>query len=75
MAAYEKLSRHLVALKEGERVFENAFQSVARMILGEGFDKVVVNGRTTYDFKLFRSGRKHTIGMFDEINSFVSYVK
>ena len=75
MAAYEKLNRHLVALKEGERVFENAFQSVARMILGQGFDKVVVNGRTTYDFKLFRSGRKHTIGMYDEINSFVSYVK
>ncbi|GAC1466926.1 MAG: serine/threonine protein kinase [Desulfuromonadaceae bacterium] len=75
MAAYEKLSQHLIALKEGERVFENAFQSVARMILGAGFEKVVVNGRTTYDFKLFRTGRKHTIGMYDEINSFVSYVK
>jgi serine protein kinase len=48
---------------------------VARMILAAGFEKVVVNGRTTYDFKIFRSGRKHTIGMFDEINSFVSYVK
>lgn len=75
MAAYEKLIQHIVAIKEGERVFENAFQSVARMILGAGFEKVTVNGRTTYDFKVFRSGRKHTIGMFDEINSFVSYVK
>ena len=75
MAAYEKLSQHLIALKEGDRVFENAFQSVARMILGAGFEKVVVNGRTTYDFRLFRTGRKHTIGMYDEINSFVSYVK
>src|SRR6185369_16844073 len=75
MASYEKLSRHINALKDGERVFENAFQSVARMILGEGFDKVVVNGRTTYDFRLFRTGKKHTIGMYDEINSFVSYVK
>lgn len=75
MAAHEKLIQHIVAVKEGERVFENAFQSVARMILGAGFEKVVVNGRTTYDFKVFRSGRKHTIGMFDEINSFVSYVK
>lgn len=75
MASYEKLGQHLVALKEGERVFENAFQSVARMILGAGFEKVVVNGRTTYDFNLFRTGRKHTIGMYDEINSFVSYVK
>ena len=75
MAAHEKLVQHLVAVKEDKRVFENAFQSVARMILGAGFEKVVVNGRTTYDFKIFRSGRKHTIGMFDEINSFVSYVK
>jgi serine protein kinase len=75
MAASERLTQHLIALKEGERAFENAFQSVARMILGAGFEKVVVNGRTTYDFNLFRTGRKHTIGMFDEINSFVSYVK
>ncbi|HEY3309333.1 MAG TPA: serine protein kinase PrkA [Desulfuromonadaceae bacterium] len=75
MAAHEKLVQHLVAVKEDKRVFENAFQAVARMILGAGFEKVVVNGRTTYDFKIFRSGRKHTIGMFDEINSFVSYVK
>ncbi len=75
MASNEKLIQHLIAVKEGERVFENAFQAVARMILGAGFEKVVVNGRTTYDFKVFRTGRKHTIGMYDEINSFVSYVK
>jgi serine protein kinase len=35
----------------------------------------VVNGKTTYDFSLFREGPKHMIGMYDEINSFVSYVK
>ena len=75
MASHENLIQHLAAVKEQQRPFENAFQSVARMILGGGFEKVVVNGRTTYDFKIFRSGRKHTIGMFDEINSFVSYVK
>jgi len=75
MAAQESLFQHVAAVKEGARVFENAFQSVARMILGAGFEKVVVNGRTTYDFNIFRSGRKHTIGMYDEINSFVSYVK
>ena len=38
-------------------------------------EKVKVNGRTTYDFKVFRQGPKHIIGMYDEINSFVSYVK
>jgi serine protein kinase len=38
-------------------------------------EKINVNGKTTYDFKVFREGEKHIIGMFDEINSFVSYVK
>ena len=75
MAVHEKLVQHIEAVKNDKRVFENAFESVARMILGAGFEKVVVNGRTTYDFKLFRGGKKHAIGMFDEINSFVSYVK
>ncbi len=35
----------------------------------------MVNGKTTYDFKIFREGRKHIVGLYDEINSFVSYVK
>jgi serine protein kinase len=35
----------------------------------------VVNGKTTYDFSIFRNRAKHIIGMYDEINSFVSYVK
>ncbi|HZV82627.1 MAG TPA: serine protein kinase PrkA [Geobacteraceae bacterium] len=77
MASAQKSSfmQHLAAVKDGSRAFENAFQSVSRMILEAGFEKVVVNGRTTYDFNIFRSGRKHAIGMFDEINSFVSFVK
>jgi serine protein kinase len=63
------------ALKENKRIFENAFQGVARMILESRIEKVVVNGKTIYDFSIFRTGRKHVIGMYDEINSFVSYVK
>ena len=70
-----ELRSHLEAVKEGKRVFENAFQSVARMILESKIQKVVVNGRTTYDFSIFRNGKKHLIGIYDEINSFVSYVK
>ncbi len=66
---------HMTAVKEGKRCFENAFQGVARMILESDIEKVVVNGKTTYDFSIFRSGKKHIIGMYDEINSFVSYVK
>ena len=71
----DTLRQHLAAVKAGERVFENAFQGIIRMILEPGFEKVVVNGKTTYDFNIFRTGRKHTIGMYDEINSFVSFVK
>lgn len=66
---------HMSALKEKKRVFENAFQGVARMILGSQIERVVVNGKTIYDFSIFRTGKKHVIGMYDEINSFVSYVK
>jgi serine protein kinase len=69
------LDYHLRAVKEGQRRFENAFQGVARMILENDIEKVVVNGKTTYDFSIFRKGKKHMIGMYDEINSFVSYVK
>lgn len=74
-SAQNSLTYHLTALKKKERVFENAFQGVARMILGSQIEKVVVNGKTTYDFSIFRTGKKHVIGMYDEINSFVSYVK
>jgi serine protein kinase len=70
-----RLQDHLVAVKEGKRFFENAFQSVARMILESEIKKVTVNGRTTFDFTIFRTGKKHIIGIYDEINSFVSYVK
>ncbi|MBU0986836.1 MAG: serine protein kinase PrkA [Proteobacteria bacterium] len=69
------LHRHLAHVKNGERIFENAFQGVTRMILESEIGKVVVNGKSTYDFSIFRTGKKHIIGMYDEINSFVSYVK
>ncbi len=69
------LVEHLKAIKNQERGFENAFQGVSRMILEDKIEKVVVNGRTTYDFKIFRSGKRHIVGLYDEINSFVSFVK
>ncbi len=59
----------------GRRCLENAFQGVARMILDSEISKLVVNGKTTYDFGIFHKGKKHIIGMYDEVNSFVSYVK
>lgn len=69
------LLHHLSALKEGKRCFENAFQGVTRMILEGEITKVTVTGKTTYDFSIFRAGKKHIVGMYDELNSFVSYVK
>ena len=66
---------HLAEVKKGKRRFENAFQGVARMILEGGVEKTLVNGKTTYDFPVFRNGKKHAIGMYDEINSLVSFVK
>ena len=69
------LAHHLGAVRDGQRCFENAFQTVARMILESDIEKVVVNGKTTYDFSIFRTGRKPVVGMYDEINSFVNYVK
>jgi serine protein kinase len=71
------LDHHVKLVIDGKRRFENVYQSVSRMILEdpEKIEKVTVNGRTTYDFRMFRQGSKHIIGMFDEINSFVSFVK
>ena len=69
------LHQHMTAVKDGKLRFENAFLGVTRMILESEIEKVVVNGKTTYDFKIFRNGSKHVIGMYEEINSLVSYVK
>jgi serine protein kinase len=70
-----QLHAHCTAVKKGQRRFENAFQGITRMILESSIEKVVVNAKTTYDFSIFRNGAKHIIGMYDELNSFVSYVK
>ena len=76
-AAENSLAFHVQNVLNGKRRFENVFKSVSRMILEDQsmIEKVTVNGRSTYDFKIFRQGKKHIIGMYDEINSFVSYVK
>ncbi|MBW2434856.1 MAG: hypothetical protein JRF36_14710, partial [Deltaproteobacteria bacterium] len=56
------LHQHMSAVKDGKLRFENAFQGVSRMVLESEIEKVVVNGKTTYDFKIFRNGAKHVIG-------------
>lgn len=71
------LDHHVHEVLNAQRTFENVYESVTRMILGgeDAYRKVTVNGRTTYDYHLFRQGKKHLIGLYDEINSFVSFVK
>ncbi len=71
----KSLTDHVNAVKKGSRRFEDAFQGVSRMILDAGIRKVTVKGKTTYQFDLFSRGKKHLVGMYDEINSFVSFVK
>ena len=73
--AQQTFLAHITAFKDSQRRYENAFQAIARMILESEIEKVVVNGKTTYDFGIFRQGSKPVVGMYDEINSFVSYVK
>lgn len=72
-----KIEQYIQEAKAGKRKFENAFQGVARMMLEDpnSIAKVSVDGNTTFDFKVFRQGKKHIIGMYNELNSFVSYVK
>ncbi len=71
------LDFHISEVIKNNRQFENVFQALTRLILGDKkkITKVNVNGKATYDFKVFRQGKKHIIGMYDELNSFVSYVK
>lgn len=71
------LTEHITEAIKGNRRFENVYRSLIRMILGspDSVEKVTVNGKALYDYKVFRQGKKHIIGMYEEINSFVSFVK
>ncbi len=69
------LNDHIAAIISGKRIFENAFQGISRMILGKMPEDVNVNGSDTFDYSIFRGGKKHIIGLYDEINSLVSFIK
>lgn len=70
-----ELLLHVQEVRKEKRKFENAFQGIQRMILESGFQKISVAGKTTYDFNIFRTGQKPIIGMYEEINSLVAFVK
>ena len=69
------LGFHIQEVLAERRRFENAAQAVTRMIHGSGLDKVTRGGRTVYDYRFFREGKKHPIGWFKEINEFVNFVE
>jgi serine protein kinase len=72
-----RLEHHVREVITGNRCFENVYESLTRMILGNSgnIEKKFVNGRTLYDYNILRQGKKHIVGMFEEVNSFVSFVK
>jgi serine protein kinase len=71
------LNEYLKELHRGEHRFENVFKTVSRMILDDPakVEKMTVNGKSIYEYKVFREGRKPVVGMYDLINNFVSYAK
>lgn len=71
----ERLAFHLNEVLQGKRRFENAAQSVSRMILEKGVEKMMRGGKTTYDFSFFREGKEHIVGWFNEANEFVNFAK
>lgn len=69
------LQEHVNQVKTKKRVFENAFQAVSRMIIEHNVSSVTHAGSTINDFPFFRAEGKHLIGMYEEINTFVNFVK
>lgn len=76
-ARTQNLNSYLEELKLGEHRFENVFESIARMLFDDPAQITphIVNGKNTYDFLKFRTGRKHIIGMYDVLNKFVAFIK
>lgn len=70
-------NQYMTELNNGEHRFENVFQMLARMLFEDNsrINQILVNGKTTYDFQKFRSGKKHIIGMYEVINNFVAFIK
>ncbi|OGF27629.1 serine protein kinase [Candidatus Falkowbacteria bacterium RIFOXYB2_FULL_34_18] len=75
MSKLVTLEQHVKDVKSGKKVFENAFQGVSRMILSDGVETITWAGKKINNFKFFRAPGKHLVGLYEEINSFVSFVK
>ena len=63
----EKLTFHIQEVLAGSRRFEDAAQSVARMILEKPITKITRAGKTVYDYAFFREGEKHIVGWYEVV--------
>lgn len=70
------LDKYLGEIVSRQRKFENVFQTLRRMILDDHeVREINVHGRRTFDYELFRKGNKPVVGMYDVLNSIVSFIK
>ncbi|PLX27740.1 serine protein kinase [Candidatus Parcubacteria bacterium] len=74
LKSYVTIDEYMKAIQRGERKFQNVFQILADMILSYEIKKVQVNGKSLNDYQIFRQGPKHVVGVFEELNSLVSYI-
>ena len=56
--APKTLEQHIKNVINGTNSFENVFQSLTKMILGDTkkIEKIFVNGKNLYDYKSLREG-------------------
>lgn len=71
----ERVMFHVQEVLQGNRRFENAAESLSRMILEGGVQRNTRAGQTTYEFNFFRTRKKHMIGWYNEINDLINFVK
>jgi len=69
------LLKHGEKVANNERTFENAFQSLSRMISEYGIEKVNDRGRRVMDYKLFRQSDRPIVKMYEAINDMVHFIK
>ncbi|MFW6046354.1 MAG: serine protein kinase PrkA [Candidatus Woesearchaeota archaeon] len=67
---------YIKEISEGTKKFENVHQTLKRMILDEHeVRQINVNGKRIFDYQIFRKGDKPIIGLYEVLNSFVSFIK
>lgn len=69
------LINHGNLVAKNERMFENVFESLSRMIFEKGVERINDRGRRILDYKLFREGNMPIVKMYNTINDLVHFIK